>query len=592
MLSLLLAAQATSLIAPDAYLTVPVGGLERTDARATTIASEHGQAVRVVVRHASAETNATQLTLPNSAPVAAGDVLVASLWLHGTRPNGTAARTELLFERSTDPWTKSTIRDLILDSQWKQVVVPFRAAEGYSPGTAMLSLRLAFGPQTVEIAGVTLEDRGPNASLDVLVDEAATHDPLGPVTVTLDPRRTRQTMLGLGGNFTQPRYGSVESPDAVGRYVLDHLKVTHARVGLPLDYWTPSPGAYHDDAQAAASFRVLKEMARRGIPTVVSIWEGPAWMLGGTHEASGRVLDPAKYTACIEAIAEYLVVARDKYGAKPEYVSFNEPDYGVNFKFTPATMADFIRQAGPRFAARGLKTKFLVGDTAGGSSVAAFDTPLLSDPALTPYLGPIAFHCWDVLGADDAAYEAIAALGKRFKKPVWCLEAGHDSGLWQQKDPWPTWDNALRTAMAYERTLRLAQPSRMDYWTYENDYPVAGGDGPKPYPVFDILKRLSSTFASGRRVTVPTVSNAGLQALGSVDGTGRLDLLLVNPQGAGRAIVRGLRPGAPYIGVIGNRTAQTRPVALKADQTGAIIVVLPTRSVTTLVESAERKEKG
>ena len=110
-------------------------------------------------------------------------------------------------------------------------------------------------------------------------------------------------------------------------------------------------------------------------------------------------------------------------------------------------------------------------------SAVAFDTPLLEDPSIAPYLGPIAFHCWDVLSASDASYTAIADLGKRFKKPVWCLEAGHDAQLWQMKDPWATWDNALRTAMAYEKTIRLSGATVMDYWTLQDNYPVVDNSG-------------------------------------------------------------------------------------------------------------------
>jgi O-glycosyl hydrolase len=62
-------------------------------------------------------------------------------------------------------------------------------------------------------------------------------------------------------------------------------------------------------------------------------------MLPGTTEQGGRTLPRERYDDCIEAIAQFLVTARDKYGATVDYFSFNEPDYGINFKFTPAQMA-------------------------------------------------------------------------------------------------------------------------------------------------------------------------------------------------------------------------------------------------------------
>ena len=585
-LLVLLAAQG-GIIAPGAHLTTPVAGLQRTGATASVVdAMGHGfaKALRVTLRQPSAETNATQLTLANAAPIEAGDVLMATVWLRGRRADGKAARVELLFEKAASPWTKSLTQGLALRDDWQEFDVPFRASESYAPGAAMLSLRLAFGPQTVEIAEPSLVSFGKSKGLDALVELAAARDPLGKVALSLDLAHPRQAMRGLGGNFCQPRYGATEPLDAVGRYALANLKVAHARVGLPLEKWTPEPGVYRDDAQTAASLGALREMARRGIPTVVSIWEGPKWMLGGAAEQSGRVLDPAKYDACIDAIAGYLALAHEKYGADPEYLSFNEPDYGVNFKFTPKTMADFIRKAGPKFAARGLATKFLVGDTAGGASAVAFDTPLLSDPAVARYLGPISFHCWDVLSAPDEAYTAIAALGKRSGRPVWCLEAGHDSALWDKKDPWATWDNALRTAMAYERTVRLAEPSRMDYWTYQDNYPMADKNGPKPYPVFGVMRQMEAVFASGSRIVRARGGPEGLQAIGSVTASGRVAMLLVNPRGKGQAVVSGLRPGARFALSTSDRAGTARRTTARADRLGRVPVSLPTRSVVAAVE--------
>jgi len=579
--------EAPEVLGPNDPLTVPVSGLERTNSKASIVSvnSNHGfgKALRVVIGKTSPETNWTQLTLPVLGSVKAGDVMLASIWIRGKRSNGKPARAELLFEKATDPWTKSVTHGFALTDEWRSVSVPFRAAESYGSKEAMLSIRLAFGPQTVEMANTSLANFGPKVSLDALVTVAAESSPVGNLSIGFDRAHPRQTMIGLGGDFCQPRYGHTEPMDVVGQYALDHLKVAHARVGLPLEKWCPAPGEYHDDAQAAASLAQLKEMTRRKIPTVLSIWEGPQWMLGGRPEQSGRTLDPSKYNACIAAIAEYLVVARDKYGAKVDYLSFNEPDYGVNFKFTSTTMRDFIRQAGPKFVARGLKTKFLVGDTAGGSSAVAYDTPILSDPTLRPYLGPISFHCWDVLSADDAAYTAIAELGKKFNKPVWCLEAGHDSALWQGKDPWGTWDNALRTAMAYERTLRLAQPSVMDYWTYQDNYPTVDKNGPKPYPVFRVIRQMESVFSPGSRVMTATGTGEDVQALGTIGPGKRFGVLLVNSQGKGTAGLKGL-PALTRIKIVSSDAkGQEREKTGRTDAQGRLAVPLPTRSVVTVV---------
>ena len=53
------------------------------------------------------------------------------------------------------------------------------------------------------------------------------------------------------------------------------------------------------------------------------------------------------------------------------------------------------------------------------------------------------FVCTDQ--TEHARYTEITALGRKAGKPLWCTEAGHDAALWQQPDPWRSWENALRS---------------------------------------------------------------------------------------------------------------------------------------------------
>src|SRR5207244_1024669 len=125
---------------------------------------------------------------------------------------------------------------------------------------------------------------------------------------------------------------------------------------------------------------------------------------------------------------------------------------------------------------------------------------LLDDAQLQPYLGPLAFHCWDALSTPDARYAEIAEIGKKSGKPVWCTEAGHDAGLWNKPDPWKSWDNALLTSLAYEKTVRLTGASLIDYWTYQNNYPIVTVDGRQPYPVFFILRQIEEVLPPKSKV--------------------------------------------------------------------------------------------
>ena len=585
-----------SVVSAEALLTTPVGGLERTQAKTAVVpvaGQNFSRALRVTIGTSAQETNATQLSIPNSAPVEKGDVLLASFSVRGSGSSiptsKKQAQVEFLFERGTAPWTKSSTLGVIAPRNpqtWKRVLVPFAAVEAYKPGEAMVSLRFAFGPQTVEVGGLSVLNFGKTKTVDELITLAAEKNLLGATQVTVRLGETKQTMLGFGGNFCQPRYGATEPMDAVGRYNLENLRVVHARVGLPLNSWTPEKGVFQDDKQAHAAFLAMQQLSRRKIPVTVSVWEGPLWMLGGPAEQSGRVLPPERYADCIEAVRQFLVTARDKYGVTADYFSFNEPDYGVNFKFTPAQMAEFIRQAGPRFGAAGLKTKFLVADTANGANFAEYARPLLEDKRIAPYLGPLAFHSWDALSVLDARYEEIAALGRKYKKPVWCTEAGHDAQLWQKSNPWASWQNALRTALAYEKTLRLSGASLMEYWTYQDNYPLVNKDGTLPYPVFQIIRQMEQALPPGSRVAAVTSTSDDLRVLAAAGaGKGQFSLLLINPIGAGTVTVSGLPIGAD-VSVVQSTDGSPRktlPVRKRVGRDGRVTVPVPSRSVVTLL---------
>ncbi len=410
--------------------------------------------------------------------------------------------------------------------------------------------------------------------------------PIPDVDVSFDFSQRRQTMLGMGGNFCQPRYGAIAPMDAVGEYCLSHLAVAHARIGLPLDYWTPQPGVYADSAQARASLLALQMMQQRGIPTVASVWAGPEWMMGERSGPIGRLLPPDRYADCIEAIVRYLTTARDEYGVEVEFFSFNEPDLGVEFLFTSQTMADFIRQAGPRFASSGLATKFLVGDTANGEPFAPYAEPILEDESIAPYLGPLSFHCWDGLRASDASYLAIAELGRRFRKPVWCLETGHNSSLHKAPgNPWKTWETALNTALVYERTIRLTGAELVDYWTYQHNYSLVDKTTGEPYPIFHVMHQMQPVFAPGAQIVVPSTSADRIRAIGSIQpSSGTVAILLVNSEEPATLTIHGLPAEARcHVTVRDDAGQERKPAEVRVSAEGDVHVAVPVASVVTVL---------
>ncbi|MDX1933338.1 MAG: hypothetical protein SFU56_12085 [Capsulimonadales bacterium] len=577
----------------DALFTVPVGGLERTGAKQAALAltgEVFTRALRVTIGRASAESNVTQLTVNNTVPIRKGETLVASFALRGKRPDGkTPAEMMFLFERSTDPWTKSISQNVTAPRDgvtWRRVSLAFAAAEEYAPGQAMVSLRFAFGPQTLEVADLKVVSVGTGRTVDELQRLSAELNPLGKATVTVNPTVRKQVMAGFGGNYCQARYGSTEKIDAIGQYTLDNLQVAVARVGLPLNYWAPQKGVYREEAQAKAAFELLQELKKRKIPVIASVWEGPDWLLPGEREATGKVLSPYRYDDCIETIVRFLVTARDKYQAPVDYFSFNEADFGVNFKFSAQEIVAFLRKAAVRFKAEGLSTRFLIGDTANGGNLAGYAAPLLADKELAPYLGPIAFHSWDALSANENAYTAIADLGRKYGKPVWCTEAGHDAQLWQQPNPWASHENALRLSAAYARTIQLSGAATMLYWTYQDNYPLLNREATRPYPALAAIRMMESVFPSGATVVGTTADHEALSAVATLGPNGKgTKLLLVNRGGAGQVTVRGLRSNAKATLVTLGEPGANATLAPGGPD---FVLALPSRSVTVLsLESSE-----
>lgn len=577
----------SEVLASDAYWKTEVGGLAGTSSKAQVVGAGAGvgfeKSVRVTIGANSAETNATQLTVMTNLAVKKGDRMVAQVYLKAV---GSTAHAQLLFEKATSPWTKSTTMGLSAEPSegWKPFLVAFESAEDYAPGAAMLSLRLAFGKQTLEFGGLRVVDYGQSKSLENLRDLAA--GLTGPETMTIEivPTEKHQKMVGLGGNFCQARYGHTEALDSVGRYVMGHLTFHHARIGLPLNYWAPERGKYVVQGQALASMEVLAAMTKTKIPTVVSVWEAAGWMLPGEKEQSGKVLPQKNYEACAKAIGDYLVQAKRDYGAKADYFSFNEPDYGVNFKFTPQTLGDFIMVAGPMWKRMGLDTKFIVADTAGGSQAADYAEAMLKRKELAPYLGPVGFHCWDGLTASEASYRRIWEVARAAGKEVWCLEAGHDAQLWQQADPWASWENALRTAEVYAKTVRTSGASVMDYWTYEDNYPIVDGKTGKPYPVFDVLKQMGTVLAPGWTVVSVKGVQDTMQVVATVSPDGKeTAILLVNLGRSGRVTLKGVVGSQVSVETTTRDTAdgsKTRP-SVSIDR--SVAVEVPTRSVVSVV---------
>ncbi len=452
---------------------------------------------------------------------------------------------------------------------------------------------------------------GDNVSADGTMGQVSA-SPTRIVRVLIDRKATRQVITGFGGNFAVARFGDRDAHDSVGGHVLANMPIGHARIGIPLKTFIKESGDNYDAAHTAVKdvFRLMETLRDRKIPVVASVWDVPDFCLSepvaGTE---GRRIAPDKRDKVIAAIGEWLRLGRQNHGLTVPYVSFHAPDGGGSLFLTPEDARYFITRGGAAFEKLALPTKWILGDTATGASLAGYVSAILSDKSVVPYIGPVSFHAWDSLSASDDAYRAIAKAARLYRKPVWCLEAGYDRTPPGESDPpfWETWEHTLNLAHSYARCLTLAEASVMDYWQFQNDHPILGeeeselaDDDLTPlvrlFPAFHLLKLFAETFPADTQMIAATVIGEGILAvMGLEPQAGKLRVLLVNPGEVVDVDVSGGQPNGTYrVGGLTSAQADRIPfaphapeseaAAMETDKKGNVIVSMVPRSVAVLSE--------
>lgn len=115
-------------------------------------------AVQVETREKAENRWDIQLNLGISTNVEKNDILLAVFWAKGIESCDETGEvySELLFERSTDPWTKSVSHSITVIGEWRQFFIPFTCKEDYSAGQASIRFRLGYKPQTIQFGGLEL----------------------------------------------------------------------------------------------------------------------------------------------------------------------------------------------------------------------------------------------------------------------------------------------------------------------------------------------------------------------------------------------------------------------------------------------------
>ena len=423
--------------------------------------------------------------------------------------------------------------------------------------------------------------------------------------VTLNPTIVHQTIRGFGGDAARVVWAKDDAADdPTGQFLLNQLKPALVRVGIPWKQWEPindnadpnlaDPAGFLDAARVHNEFLYMQQLQAKGITLIATAWEAPAWMLvPATNPLGGPTvtIPDAMFDEAAESLTQYLVRARDVYGVNIPYVSFNESNFGIQIFMPADRMAKWIAASGARFAAAGLNTKWLVGDTFSTDSLVAYAAPILADTAAQPYEGPISYHSWWAEGKPDSIFTAIADLAKQYNKEVWSPEVGYDALLGHHPEKFPTWDNALRLAKVYNRVLKFSQASVALYWEYQivdpsgadpNDFPLVANDL-TPYPAYYIVKQLSDNLPAGAQMLDVTSDNSSLMTLAGKDpATGNYMLQVINAASTANTVSFHNLPAANFAIERTSATENLSTVGTFAPVAGDVTLTLPAQSVTLL----------
>jgi len=368
-----------------------------------------------------------------------------------------------------------------------------------------------------------------------------------PVKLIVDPSQLGRKYDGMGGNFR------IQSPSDASQiqYNLEHLRIAWGRVAMPLDRWQPNEDT--DPIEAAAtntlniSVREAMEMAgklaRKNIPTIISIWSAPGWALakdGGGRGGRARI-NPERWDKICKSIGSYLEYLKQNYGAEPVLFSFNESDMGINVLQSPEEHADAIKRLGPYFASRGLKTRMLLGDT-GNPTGDKFIDVALADPEAAKYIGAVSFHSWN--GGTIEQYTHFSQAARKLDVPLLVAEGGLDPSAHQYRaifrEPW----FCLNEIAQYVEICRVAQPLSILHWQLTADYSIltggAGGQPLQPAQRFWQIKQLGMTAPASTAMAI-TCDNPKVISCAYTDH-GACVLHIVNNGAARTATVSGL-PG-------------------------------------------------
>lgn len=355
------------------------------------------------------------------------------------------------------------------------------------------------------------------------------------VKIKIYPEIEKQTIQSVGANYSMARYAP-SAWDAIGEQTLREFRPSHVRVALPLlirktEYSQYKGEKITDQPLVITILETLKRMKNEfGVSTfIISVWNVADELIIDPEKRNQRVIRPDAYEEVLDMLVAFFLKAKNEYGVEVDYFSFNESDGGWQILFTPAQTIDFIKKAKKRFRDAGLKTKFLLADTAQTLGTVEFAAQILADSTVWDMLGPLSFHSWWSENVPDSEFERVAAFAKAHKKPVWCCETGFNAEAHRVKGMFQSWDYAFRFAKISYRVFRFAESEVSLYWTWQNDYPIMSEDLKTLYPSWYVTRHHVMYLNKGTRIVHSHSSDPEILVLAGIGagGSGIVHLISV-----------------------------------------------------------------
>ena len=354
------------------------------------------------------------------------------------------------------------------------------------------------------------------------------------VAVKVYPEIKRQKIQSVGGNYCQTRLTN-SAWDAIGEQTLKEFKPGFVRVALPLQFRRDDYANYKGNriVEQPLVISLLESMKRMktefGVKSfTVSVWNVANELVVDPTKREQRVIKPESYDEVLDMLVAFFLKAKNDYGVEADYFSFNESDGGWQVQFSPQASIAFIKKAMVRFEAAGIKTKFLLADTAQTKGTVEFATMIMSDSTIWKVLGPLCFHSWWSEKIPDSEFERVAAFAKAHNKQVWCSELGFDAAAHKVKGMFQSYDYGLRFAKISHRMMKYAEVEVSMYWTWQNDYSIMSPDLKTLYPSYYMTRHLIDYLNTGTQIVHSTSSDPDVLAIGGIHEKGNQVIQLIN----------------------------------------------------------------